>query len=64
MRWVGWFRTDGKAKWQRACEAESLDACAKLLDKATRGLRIKNVNQIMTGGGYPNIGTQLKETTR
>jgi hypothetical protein len=55
MRWVGWYRRREGAPWQRACEAASLDECARLLDKATRGLRIKNVNQIMTGGAYPAV---------
>jgi hypothetical protein len=64
MRWVGWFRSHEKANWRRACEAESLDACAKLLDKATQGLRIKSINQIMTGGGYPVVGTRRKEKAK
>jgi hypothetical protein len=64
MRWVGWFRAGDKAEWQRACEADSLDECAKRLDKATKGLRIRSINQIMTGGGYPRVGTKQKETTR
>jgi hypothetical protein len=64
MRWVGWYRRTEKANWQRACEAESLDECARLLDKATRGLRIKNLNQIMTGGSYPAIGVRPKEKAR
>jgi hypothetical protein len=61
MRWVGWARDNSKADWRRLCEADSLDACAKLLDKATKGLRIKSINQIMTGGGYPRVGVKSKE---
>jgi hypothetical protein len=61
MRWYGWYRRRESEPWTRAVEAESLDACARLLDKATKGLRIKNINQIMTGGGYPNVGARPKE---
>jgi hypothetical protein len=50
MRWVGWYRRRESEPWIRSVEGETLDECARLLDKATRGLRIKNVNQIMTGG--------------
>jgi hypothetical protein len=53
MRWVGWYRTTDSAPWRRASEGESLSECARALDKATQGLRIRNRNYIMTGGGYP-----------
>jgi len=64
MQWYGWYRRRENDQWTKAVEAESLDACAKLLDKATKGLRIKSINQIMTGGGYPAVGAKLKEKSR
>ena len=64
MQWYGWYRRSEAHPWIKAVSADSLDACAKLLDKATKGLRINSVNQIMTGGGYPRVGTKQKETTR
>ena len=60
--WVGWFRRSASAtKWELACEGESLEECSRKLNAATKSLRIKDVNMIMTGGGYPMIGAPRKE---
>ena len=64
MRWYGWRRRRESEPWIKAVEADSLDACARLLDKATNGLRIKSINQIMTGGGYTRVVTKAKEQAR
>jgi hypothetical protein len=64
MRWYGWYRRRESGQWIRAVEAESLEVCARLLDKATKGLRIKSINQIMTAGGYPAIGARPTEKVR
>lgn len=61
MRWVGWWRRREGEPWQRACEADSLDECSRKLNAATKGLRIKDVNLMMTGGGYPLIGGTKNE---
>jgi hypothetical protein len=51
--WVGWYRLTAASPWQRACEADTLERCAKRLSEATRGLKLANTNEAITSGTPP-----------
>jgi hypothetical protein len=53
--WVGWYRLTVDSPWVRACEADTLGECARLLSAATRGLGIPNTHEVLTSGAPPNI---------
>ena len=56
MQWVGWIRLREGLPWKRACQGDTLGECARRPNAATRSLKIKDVNTIMTGGRYPQVG--------
>jgi hypothetical protein len=53
--WVGWWRRREGDPWTRAGTGATLDECARRLTRATRGMRLRNADEVMTGGGYPNV---------
>jgi hypothetical protein len=53
--WVGWYRLTEGSPWRRACQAPTLGECSRHLSEATRGMKLRNTDLIMTGGGYPRV---------
>jgi hypothetical protein len=53
MRWVGFYRRREGAPWQRACEGATLEECSRRLSEATRGMKIRSTDYLMTGGQTP-----------
>jgi hypothetical protein len=55
MSWVGWWRRREGEPWNRGAAGATLNECARRLAKATRGMKLRNTDEVMTAGGYPNI---------
>ena len=64
MTWTGWYRLRPGLPWKRACQADSLSECARRLNAATRNMKIRSTDYIMTGGGYPQVGAPQTEAAR
>jgi len=64
MAWIGWYRRREGSPWQRGCEGDSLEECSRRLNEVTRGMKLKSVDMVMTGGAVPTIGIKQKEKAR
>jgi hypothetical protein len=53
--WVGWLRPRKGARWERACEADSLGECSRLLGELARRRGIPDRHAVMTGGAVPDL---------
>jgi hypothetical protein len=62
--WIGWYRRRESDPWTRAVEAPTLEEASRKLTAATKGMKLRNTNFILTGGGYPAVGVRPTEKVR
>jgi hypothetical protein len=61
MAWIGWYRRRESEPWTGAVEAPTLEEASRKLTAATKGMKLRSTDYILTGGGYPAVGPKAKE---